>query len=190
MPATALLLTILAAAAAISLALLPIVPALVSIVLATAMLGIAWVDFREFRIPDVLSLPAIPVGLLATGRLIEADMPLIPLDGVAGMLAGSLVFYGVREAYYRLRGREGLGLGDVKLAGVAGAWTGWQGLPDVVLLAAILALALIAATHLIAKARTAERRELTLSHRVPFGVTLAPSIWIVWLLQRLQVALL
>ncbi len=45
------------------------------------------------------------------------------------------------QLYRRLRGREGIGLGDVKLAGVAGAWLDWQSIPIAVEIAALAALA-------------------------------------------------
>jgi leader peptidase (prepilin peptidase)/N-methyltransferase len=74
---------------------------------------------------------------------------------------------------------EGLGLGDVKLAAAGGAWTGWQDLPNVVLVAAVaaLALALVRAAH--------RRKRLAGTDRLPFGAFLAPAIWIVWALRQL-----
>ena len=85
----------------------------------------------------------------------------------------------VREAYARLRRREGLGLGDVKLAAAAGAWTGWQGLTDVVLLAALAALAFVLA-------RAAMRRKAVAgTDRIAFGAFLAPALWIVWVAHQL-----
>src|SRR5262245_30685522 len=85
--------------------------ALVSCLLGWAMLAIAIVDARQFTIPDVLSLPAIPVGLLASGWLYDPwSGQLVSLDHVIGAGLGGATFWLVREAYWRLRGREGLGL--------------------------------------------------------------------------------
>ena len=170
----------IAAAAALavllfSFAVFPIKLALVSCLLGWTMLAIAVVDARQFIIPDVLSLPGIPAGLLASGRLLEpAAVEIVPIDHVIGMLAGGLGLWLVRAAYFRLRQREGLGLGDVKLAAVAGAWIGWQSLSDVILLAAALALSLVIALSLV------RGKELSAAARVPFGCFLAPSIWLVW----------
>lgn len=173
--------------APISLALLPPAAAAVSVLLGVAMVAIAAVDLREYRIPDVLSLPAIPIGLLASGRLVDGQADLVAISHVLGAGAGGLAFFAVREAYFRLRGREGLGLGDVKLAAVAGAWTGWQGLTHVVLLAAVAALAWVVAGRLRARTGTgaAEPGAVAPDALIPFGVTLAPAIWVVWMLQRL-----
>jgi leader peptidase (prepilin peptidase)/N-methyltransferase len=165
------------AVAAFSFAALPLKVAVVSCLLGWAMLAIAVVDARRFIIPDVLSLPAIPVGLLASGRLMDASVAdLVRVDHVIGMLAGGLGLWLVRAAYFRIRRREGLGLGDVKLAAVAGAWIGWQSLSDAILLAAALALSLAIALALV------RGRELSAAAKIPFGCFLAPSIWRVWAL--------
>ena len=64
-----------------------------------------------------LSLPAIPAGLLASGRLLEPSVAeVMRIDHVIGMLAGGIGLWLVRAVYFRVRRREGLGLGDVKLA--------------------------------------------------------------------------
>jgi leader peptidase (prepilin peptidase)/N-methyltransferase len=163
-----------------SFAVFPLRIALVSCLLGWTMLAIAVVDARRFIIPDVLSLPAIPVGLLASGRLLEpAAAEIVRIDHVIGMLAGGLGLWLVRAVYFRVRGREGLGLGDVKLAAAAGAWIGWQSLSDVILLAAVLALSLVIALGLL------RGKELSAAARVPFGCFLAPSIWLVWALGAL-----
>ena len=165
---------------AFSIAVFPLKLALVSCLLGWTMLAIAVVDARRFIIPDVLSLPAIPAGLLASGRLLEPSVAeIVRIDHVIGMLAGGLGLWLVRAAYFRVRQREGLGLGDVKLAAVTGAWIGWQSLSDVILLAAALALSLVMALGLV------RGRELSAAARVPFGCFLAPSIWLVWALGAL-----
>jgi len=160
-----------------SVAVFPVKVALMSCLLGWTMLAIAVVDARRFIIPDVLSLPAIPAGLLASGRLLEPSAAeIVRIDHVIGMLAGGLGLWLVRAVYFRVRQREGLGLGDIKLAAVAGAWIGWQSLSDVILLAAALALSLVIALGLV------RGKELSAAARVPFGCFLAPSIWLVWAL--------
>ena len=163
-----------------SIAVFPMKVAFVSCLLGWTMLAIAVVDARRFIIPDVMSLPAIPAGLLASGRLLEPSVAeIVRIDHVIGMLAGGLGLWLVRAAYFRVRQREGLGLGDVKLAAVAGAWIGWRSLSDVILLAAALALSLVIALGLV------RGKELSAAARVPFGCFLAPSIWLVWALGAL-----
>ncbi|WP_088344877.1 MULTISPECIES: prepilin peptidase [Rhodomicrobium] len=161
---------------ALSFALLDPAPALASCLLAAAMAAIAISDARNFIVPDILSLPAIPAGLLATGWL---GVP--PDDAIAEHLGAALVaafaLFALRWAYAALRGREGLGLGDVKLAAVAGAWSGFAGLPTIMLLACVAAIGAV----LVMKA--SGRAAVTAITPVPFGAFLAPAIWVVWFAQ-------
>jgi leader peptidase (prepilin peptidase)/N-methyltransferase len=152
--------------------------ALVSCLLGWTMVAIAAIDVQSFRIPDTLSLPAIPIGLLASGSLLDPSSgELVSLDHVIGACLGGASLWLVRETYFRIRGREGLGLGDVKLASAAGAWTGWDQFSYVMLLAAALALGLVIALALI------QRKSLSGAERIPFGPFLALSTWIVWTLR-------
>jgi leader peptidase (prepilin peptidase) / N-methyltransferase len=151
--------------------------ALLACLLGWAMLAIAVVDAQRFTIPDVISLPAIPVGLLASGRLLEPwGTQVVSPDHLIGAFLGGAAFWLVREVYWRWRGREGLGLGDVKLAAAGGAWIGWEHLADMVLLAAAGALSFAIALALVRRGR------LSGGERIPFGTFLAPSIWVVWCL--------
>src|SRR3546814_3318605 len=58
-------------------------------------------------------------------------------------VAGYGALLGISGGYRLFRGREGLGLGDVKLLGALGAWFGWQALPFILLFAASLGLLLV-----------------------------------------------
>jgi leader peptidase (prepilin peptidase)/N-methyltransferase len=141
------------------------------------LLCLAVIDHRHFLLPDVLTLPLIPAGL-AVAWLID---PALLSDHIVGALAGFAAFALIGFAYRRLRGREGLGLGDAKLLAAAGAWLGWQALPGVVLIGALSALAL-------ALARTAAGGTLSATTRIAFGSHLALAFWLVWLLGPVLVA--
>lgn len=162
--------------AAVSFSALGPRAALVSCLLGWTMAAIAVIDAQRFTIPDTLSLPAIPIGLLASGSLLDPSSgQLVSLDHVLGACLGGAGLWLVRETYFGMRGREGIGLGDVKLASAAGAWTGWYPLSQVILLAAALALSLAIALALV------QRKKLSGAEKIPFGTFLAPSTWIVWL---------
>lgn len=139
--------------------------ALVAAALTLVAAALALFDLRRGRLPDWLTLPLAAAGLLRGWRLG------VLADGALGCVLGFAVFAGLAVGYRRLRGREGLGFGDVKLAAAGGAWIGWQGLPSAVLLAAAAALAVAAA-----------RGRLQAAERIPFGAFLAPAILLVWLL--------
>jgi leader peptidase (prepilin peptidase)/N-methyltransferase len=139
-------------------------------VLGWALLTLAAIDHRDGFLPDVLTLPLILVGLAATYFL----APWLMLDSAIGAAVGFALFTLIRWLYRRLRGREGMGLGDAKLLAASGAWVTWNGLPSVVLVAAVagLAMALVAARH---------GKPLTLTQRIPFGPALCLGTWLVWL---------
>jgi leader peptidase (prepilin peptidase) / N-methyltransferase len=147
--------------------------------LALLMLAIAAIDGRRFIIPNQLSLATLGLGLLHA-TLLEPHDVLAALGGA--MLRGAvlaLMFLALRELYLRLRGREGLGFGDVKLAGAGGVWLGWSMMPVAVEIAALGALAYYGLRH------AAGLQAIRASSRIPFGLFLAPAIWLAWLLGAL-----
>ena len=89
------------------------------------------------------------------------------------------LFLLVRVAYRRLRGRDGLGLGDVKLAGAAGAWLSLPMLPISLEIAAVAALA----AYVFRQRKRA--RVLRAAGRVPFGAFFAPAIWLGWMMETM-----
>lgn len=163
-----------AAGCALAFLLLPPGPALVVVLLGFLLLALALVDLDELRLPDV-AVAAVAIFALLLLLLREAGLPAGFLPSFGGALAGALGAAGglllLREAYRRLRGREGLGAGDVKLAGAAGLWLGAAALPLFFLLAGILGLVL-------AGLRGAWRRP---DRPVPFGPALASALWILLL---------
>lgn len=133
-----------------------------------SLLALAWIDWRQLRLPDVLTLPLLLVGLAAAWL----EGPDALLSGVIGALAGYAALRLVGESYLRLRGREGIGQGDAKLLAAGGAWLGWEALPWVVLLGAFLGLMLA----LLQRCRGAA---LTRETALPFGPPLALAIWVI-----------
>ncbi|QDA36467.1 prepilin peptidase [Paracoccus liaowanqingii] len=115
---------------------------LITFCLLATLLAIAVTDVRHRRIPDMLSLPLIAAGLaLAAGQVWLGAPSQVLNDRVIGAAVGYLIFAAIGSAFFRLRGTEGLGLGDAKLLAAAGAWLGWQMLPALVLIAAVGGLA-------------------------------------------------
>lgn len=166
-----------AAALAVPFVLLPVRLAIVGALLGAAMLAIAAIDAERFIIPDWLSLPAIPAGLLASGRLLDPGASeLIETGHLIGAFAGGAGLWGVAILYRWWRGEDGLGLGDVKLASAGGAWVGVDLLALMLLLAALACLL----TALLVSVRRGIKLEARL--RMPFGAFLATSIWVVWML--------
>lgn len=165
------------AACAASVIAAPGVPGYFGAGLALIMIAIAVIDARFFIIPNELSAFAFALALVNAAVLAPADMwSAIGFALIRAAVLG-LLFLGLRALYRRVRGREGLGLGDVKLAGVAGAWLDWMSAPIAIEIAALSAIAVFAL-------RTyAGGRTLDVAAKFPFGLFLAPSIWLGWLIE-------
>jgi leader peptidase (prepilin peptidase) / N-methyltransferase len=102
-----------------------------------ALVLIALTDYRAFRIPDQLSLPLIPLGLFTAWW----QWPESLWNHLGAAVLGGAALYGLNRAYRRLRGHDGLGMGDVKLTAAAGAWVGLEGLAYVIMLASLFGIA-------------------------------------------------
>jgi leader peptidase (prepilin peptidase)/N-methyltransferase len=145
--------------------------------LAVTAIAIAAIDARHFIIPNELNAVAFALGVWhAVVSTPDYFVPAFILSFVrAGVMA--MLFLALRAVYRRLRGREGIGLGDVKLAAVAGAWLGWMTIPIAIEIAALSALA-VYGVRVYARGQTIDT-----AAKFPFGLFLAPSIWIGWLLE-------
>lgn len=92
-------------------------------VLSALLLALAAIDLDHFLLPDRLTLPGIAVGL--------ALQPWLPattwLDAVLGVLVGAGLLILVINVWYWLREEEAMGLGDVNMLAMIGAFVGWQG---------------------------------------------------------------
>jgi leader peptidase (prepilin peptidase)/N-methyltransferase len=135
-----------------------------------SLLALAWIDLITLLLPDALTLPLIPAGLLVTWAWQPADV----LTHVVAAVLGYALFEFLALAYRRLRGREGLGGGDARLIAAAGAWCGLIDLPAIILLSALFGLA-AALLGAIRSGRLDPRVQ------VPFGPSIAAAFWVVWL---------
>lgn len=145
--------------------------------LALTTLMIAAIDARRFVIPDELNALGFALGLVHAAIL--ADIEIWTSVSVVVLRAAvlALLFFAFRALYRFMRNREGMGLGDVKLAAVAGCWLEWNIIPIAVELAAVSALAAYAIRLYVLK------RPLRVAARLPFGLFFAPAIWVGWLLE-------
>ena len=98
-----------------------------------AMVVLFVIDLRHRILPNVITVPGIVVGLLAS-LVVEPGW----IDALIGFAVGAGSLLAISEAYYRIRGEEGLGMGDVKMLGMIGAFLGWQLMLVTLLLASLL----------------------------------------------------
>ena len=108
--------------------------------LALVMLAIAVVDRQHFLIPNSLNAAGLALGFVHSVVLEPEDIGAALAGAVLRAAVFALAFFALRLIYARLRGRQGIGLGDVKLAAVAGSWLGWSIMPIAVEIAALSAL--------------------------------------------------
>lgn len=138
--------------------------------LASLMAVVALTDVLTFRVPDVLVVATTVFGLgfaFAAGDTSALSAAILRIALV------SVALLALREAYFRWRGLDGLGLGDIKLIAAAGAWIDLAGIVNAVLIAALGALA---AAGFVAAVRGWDG-----TRRLPFAAFLAPSIVMAWL---------
>jgi leader peptidase (prepilin peptidase) / N-methyltransferase len=172
----------LLAVTAASLAAAPGPEGVLGAFLGALMLAIAISDFQRYIIPNALTGAAFALALLrawAVGP--DAGWEALLWASVRALVI-ALPLLALMAFYRWWRGRDGLGLGDIKLAAVAGAWLGFVTLFAVVELAALSALS----TYFIAA--TLRRRPLKATAFLPFGMFLAPAIWLGWLAEAIWMA--
>lgn len=134
------------------------------------LLALSVTDQRVMLLPDAFTLPLIPAGLLVVWAINASALP----DHIIGAVAAPAVLLAIRKGYRKLRGHEGLGMGDVKLMAAAGAWLSWQALPSVLLISTVSGLVLVLVRMLLS-------RSLQSDERIPFGPCICLAIWSVWL---------
>jgi leader peptidase (prepilin peptidase)/N-methyltransferase len=105
-------------------------------VFTAVLLVLSFIDLDTKRLPDVITLPAIPVLFLAT--FATHTVPWLPR--LIGVVAGYGLVRIIADGYYYLTGREGLGLGDGKLLAVVGAVLGWKAILAVIFMGSFLGI--------------------------------------------------
>ena len=93
----------------------------VRLVFVAAMIVLFVIDLQHRILPNVITLPGVVIGMAAS-LLFEPGW----LDSLIGVATGGGVLWAVGEAYFRIRGEEGMGMGDVKMLAMIGAILGWQ----------------------------------------------------------------
>lgn len=140
-------------------------------ILGWQLLLLAILDAEHFWLPNRL------VGLLAASGLGVAALggPERLLTALMGAAAGFTALFAIAYLYKRLRGRAGMGGGDPKLLGAIGAWVGWQPLPFILFIAAMLGISFAVFEAIRDKSIT--KSEAMLQRRLPLGTYLAISAW-------------
>lgn len=158
----------------------------------SSLIAITFIDFKHMIIPNVITYPGIIVGILYNTLRTDwnyslelignfnlamqnffsllSEVPL--LDSIFGVVLGGGLLLLVAYSYEVIKKRQGMGMGDVKLLAMIGAFFGWEGVLFVIFLASILG-SVIGISIIIAK-------KGDLKYALPFGpfLSMAAVIYI------------
>lgn len=101
----------------------PTLQSLIYFIFIAALLVITFIDLDHKIIPNIITLPGIPLGLLAA-----LGLPALTFkDSVLGLIVGGGSLLIVAWTYHWITRKEGMGGGDIKLLAMVGTIVGWQG---------------------------------------------------------------
>jgi len=118
------------------------------------------IDLEHQILPNEITLPGIVIGFI-----LSLAFPPGWTSSLIGLLVGGLFPFLIAEAYLRIRGREGMGMGDFKMLAMVGAFLGWPLVWVTLILACILGVVIGGGALLIS------RRGM--GTRIPFGTFIA-----------------
>jgi len=135
-----------------------------------ALIVVTFIDLDHQIIPDVITLPGIPLFALASIFLLK----LPPLESLLGILIGGGSLYLVGLGYELLKKREGMGGGDIKLFAMIGGFLGWKSLIFVLLVSSFLGAIIGIAVILY--------RRGDMRYAIPFGpfLSIAAVSYLFW----------
>lgn len=108
---------------------------LAALILTWSMISLACIDFDTQLLPDNITLPVMWLGVLIS---LFAISPITLENSIIGLLLGYLSLWSIYHLFKIITGKEGMGYGDFKLLALLGAWLGWQSLPFILLLSAVI----------------------------------------------------
>ena len=135
-----------------------------------ALIVITFVDLRHQIIPDIITLPGIPLFALAAILFMDITIK----DSLLGILVGGGFLYAVALGYQLLTKREGMGGGDIKLLAMMGGFLGWQSIWFIIMAASIVG-AVVGISVMVGKGKDTK-------YAIPFGpfLSIAAVAYIFW----------
>lgn len=143
---------------------------LFSFIFTCALIVITFVDFERQIIPDIITLPGIPIFFFTAVLAMEIPWR----DALLGVLIGGGILYAIAFSYELIAKREGMGGGDIKLLAMLGAFFGWKSLFFILLVSSFLG-AIVGISVILIKGKD-------MKYAVPFGpfLSLAALAYIFW----------
>ncbi|MCP4633017.1 MAG: prepilin peptidase [candidate division Zixibacteria bacterium] len=138
---------------------------LIPVLLLTSIcITITFIDLDHLIIPDVISLPGIPIGILLS--LLPGGLGFI--ESIIGFLAGGVGLYLIALFGNLVFKKESMGGGDIKLAALIGAFLGWKGVLLTIIISSLIG-AISGILLLLLSSSFAKKS----SHAIPYGPFLA-----------------
>jgi leader peptidase (prepilin peptidase) / N-methyltransferase len=141
----------------------PTIHFLIFFIFTAVLIVITFIDIDYQIIPDVISLPGIPVFFLAAVFVVKLPW----LEALIGLLIGGGVLLAIAFVYELITKREGMGGGDIKLLAMIGGFLGWKSLIFVLLFSSLTGAVIGVAAMIINKQDT--------KYAVPFGPFLSAA---------------
>lgn len=149
--------------------------------LCCALITVSFIDLDYYIIPNEVSLPGTAIGMSlgiinklsalgGYGELFTSPVTRSVVTSFWGLLVGAGFLFIVSEGYFRIRGKEGLGLGDVKLLALVGATLGPEAAVFTIFLGSLLGSVIGVGLLILGKMRA--------SKPIPFGPYLALGTYI------------
>ena len=145
---------------------------IVKALLILALIYLAYIDWRTFRLPNAITLPMIFLGIAF--NVISDTRFTNPSNALIGACIGFGSLWILNSSYRLLKGHNGIGMGDAKLLAALGAWLGWSALPSILLTASL--------TGLVGGIIWLKWRNFQLQEAFPFGpfIVIAGIIELLW----------
>lgn len=143
---------------------------LVFFVFTAVLIVITFIDLDHQIIPDILTLPGIPLFFLAAVFIVKVPW----LEALIGLLVGGGVLFIIAFVYELISKREGMGGGDIKLLAMIGGFLGWKSLVFILLFSSLTGAIIGIAVMTIKKQ--------DMKYAIPFGpfLSAAAIAYIFW----------
>ena len=140
---------------------------LIFFIFTAVLIVITFIDLEHQIIPDILTLPGIPIFFLAAIFLLDRPWKIPWLEALLGLLIGGGILFLIAFVYELISKREGMGGGDIKLLAMIGGFFGWKSLIFILLFSSFSG-AIVGITAMIIKKQD-------MKYAVPFGPFLSAA---------------
>ena len=142
------------------------VQTLAALIFTWVLIALTLIDIKKQLLPDDITLPLLWLGLLFSFYELFTDLR----SSVIGAMAGYLILWSVYQFFKLVTKKEGMGFGDFKLLAALGAWLGFNYLPQIIFMSAIVGSIIGIAMLVIGKTKQQQP--------IPFGPYLAIAGWV------------